>query len=154
MRTADSELTRRVVGVLRADSALTTLLFSVKARINPADDRIWHAQVELPEGDLLRSVLPRVLVESVLTENAYEQAAALGAVGIITHTFTDADDWDLGDRIDARVREVLADNVSDSRIASAELVPSGQRQVGREVAFNNAWRISTRYDTALAAVLQ
>lgn len=152
------ELTGRIVAMLRGDTELHGLLFSTRPSVDPQDARIYQANVELPEG-AVREVLPRILVDATENPLATEQRDAdlvspQAGVSVFVHSFVEADQRQLGEQINARVRLVIGSTqASDSRIIAAELVPTGAMAPVREVAFRNAWRFTRSYRSPLVGVL-
>lgn len=151
------ELTDAIVTLLRGDSELNALLFTVTPRLDVNDDRVYDAGVELPEGPI-REVLPRILVDVSTYPYDVEQKVAdgsspLGSADIDLITLVDADYRELGESLYARERELIAStSLEGSTIICAELVPQGLRRPVREVAFRNAWRLTLAFRAGLVGV--
>lgn len=156
-RTPDYELCRRVIEILEADDTLVSLLFPDWApnAVEEEDKRIYNVRPNLGTEQL--QVLPRIIIETMLDENPWEQndLAALSApVRLWTHVLTPNDRYDHCEAIDARIRTIIGSTyLTNSRIIASELVPSGSRRRVVEREFNDANRLSTPYTSANVGVL-
>lgn len=152
------ELRRRVIDVLRADGDLNEMLFRLIPQVEAEDVRVWASSVELPEDKpQVRSALPRLLVSAIEEEDGFEQpdiATNNSPVMILTHCIAPHDQEFLAEAMDARVKFILLSTVmTNVRIISANLVPTGSPTKRREAQFNDAWTVTRQYRSANVGVL-
>lgn len=147
----------RVVALLRADTALHSLLFDAPApAVVPGgfDARVYAADADLPSE--VRDVLPRVIVETYESDFPTEQETSvkpLARVNVLTHSFAESGQRMLAEQISARCRVVLGgSHPSGSNVFGAPLVPLPPRPTTREAAFRDAWRATREFRSALVGV--
>jgi hypothetical protein len=150
----DYLLEQRLIDLLRADTEMHALLFSLSPPIDTSDVRIYSAFTDIPER--LRPIFPRLMLDVRGARAVYEQPAATqpqGPVRVITHCFVPAMHRRLAQQLDARMRYVFASTLlSTPSIIASGLVPEGQRLEVREIDFA-AWRITSQFRDPLVGVL-
>lgn len=153
----DYELTRRLIQIFSADTTMQELLFPSWAPSSqgPKDTRIYGAHVDLREPSLL-TVLPRIIIDSRLVSNDWEQPdiKRSGPVVVHFHSLSPREQYYGAELIDTRIRTILSSTyLTNTRIISSELVPEGQRRRYVETKFDDAWRVTSRFEAQNVGVL-
>lgn len=155
-------LKRRVIDLLRADrylcDPLTGLLYPESSpKKGETDLRVYSSSAVLPGTSEWVSILPRIMVESVVRAHSYEQdgPVLVAPVKIIVYVIVGLVDEQLGEQINAYVQGVLPSTwLSDARIITGKLTSDGDGRRERLDAFNGAWQFVTGYSTPSAGSLQ
>lgn len=156
------ELQRAIVAMLVADTTIQGWLFGLgpdgvltaPPRAGAGDQRVYGADADIPEA--FRTILPRILVEVQMAGSTWEQPdqSDSGVARAFTHCFAARGDRSRAEAMDQRVRRLLrSTSLSDARIITAELVPTGNRMTAIETAFDDAHRITTPFVSANAGVI-
>lgn len=154
----DYEMTRRLVEVFSADSALQSLLYPEWAspKQGPNDTRIYGAHADIRDIALL-TILPRVIIDLQLLSNNWEQEdedTNSAPVEVHIHSFAPKDQYDTAEKIDSRIRTIISSTyLTNSRIIASELVQNGPKRRSVETRFEDAWRLTTGYKAENVGVI-
>lgn len=151
------ELQRRMIEVLRADSALQELLFPLwnPTPVSPDDTRVYGSRPKIGNPKLL-VVLPRIIVECQADTHDFEQndITLSAPINVWLHSLTPKDQYDHAELMDARIRTIFGSTgLSNSRIIGADLYDVGGRRYFTETSFNDANRIVSEFAVASVGVL-
>lgn len=151
------ELNRFLIGVLRNDGPLNTLLFPVWSPViaGVPDTRIYNAHVAITDPKLLQ-ILPRVIVECQQDVQNVEQPEPhkIATVNVWFHSIVPKDQYDLAEAIDVRIRTIMSSTyLTSARIIGSQLYEVDVRKRITETAFYDAWRITSAFQTEHVGVL-
>lgn len=151
------ELTRFLIGVLKNDATLHTLLFPTwsPTPVSANDVRVYNAHVAITDPNLLQT-LPRIIVECQSSPDDTEQPEPhrIADVSVWFHTIAPKDQYDHAEAIDVRIRTIMSSTyLTSSRIIGSQLYEADNRKRTVETAFYDAWRLTSMFYTDKLGVL-